>query len=67
MANGGGNVGERIRVRIAAAKTQNDKKAWATKAEGGGYTLEWDDGFKDLPATRWHFEGDGTFNLEEVK
>lgn len=62
-------MAERIKVRLeASSKNGGALEAWATACEDGdGYSLEWDDGFKDVANTRWHFEGDGWFNLEEVK
>jgi len=53
---------ERIRIRI---KAQPESEGWATLT-AGGFTVEWDDGFVDYPATRYNFYGDGIFNLEEV-
>lgn len=58
---------DRLRVGIKQSIQYNAQPtllAWATPAEdGNGYTLIWDDGFKDYEHTRWHFEGDGQFDL----
>ena len=56
-----------LRVRIAAAE-QGDGDHHGTATDvGDGFTVVWDDHYKDEATTRWHFEGDGIFNLEEVK
>lgn len=62
----------RIRIRLVQSNPLDPSSyGWATSApasavDRAGYTVEWDDGYKDHPETRWHFEDDGLFNLEAV-
>lgn len=60
----------RIRIRLKGLNGGIPELGWATSAPGneferaGGYTVEWDDGYKDEELTRWYFDNDDMFDLE---
>lgn len=66
----------RIRVYLpgggTAATDHGDVYGWATSAPGnqwerdGGYTVEWDDGVKDVDITRWYFDNGDIFDIKAV-